>query len=206
MITKINEFKEQLIRISSASLASINIDGLYLLCMNNSQFKNNIYTYTPFGGAIEYNNEALPFLNSLNVTFERSTPDLRFTMKLENLVKYEEWFNKKIDREVGIDRELIEEFVDEENILQSLTNTEFTSKYINTVKDNQYYNGIENYRYFEIYTVEFNNYVLNEIKNKLNSYSNTDIKKIALISKEEILNGYTNDGIKIGDNSKSIII
>lgn len=47
------------IRISCASLASIKIDGKYLLCINKGALAKGTQLYTPFGGAIEYNESAL---------------------------------------------------------------------------------------------------------------------------------------------------
>lgn len=64
-------------------------------------------------------------------------------------------------------------------------------------------NNIENYRYFEIYDIKFNSDKVSEIRNKMESYG--DIKKLILVSKDEIMNEITNTGIKIGANAKSII-
>ena len=45
------------------------------------------------------------------------------------------WFKKQIDREVGIDRELIEEFVEEEKIFQNLSQSDFISTYLKLVEE-----------------------------------------------------------------------
>jgi len=199
------------IRISCASLASIVIDGKYLLCMNKSSFKKGNYIYTPFGGAIEFLPKALDFLTNIDAEFERETPDLRFKMDDEYLRLYKTWFDKQIDREVGINRELIEELVEEENIFDSLSPNDFKSTYLKLVEDKSFYSpngenkGIMNYRYFEIYSVEFNHNKEEEIKSILNSYAEESIQKLKLVSKEEIMKGITDTGIKIGDNSKAII-
>ena len=190
-----------MIRISCASLASIVIDDKYLLCLNKSSLKKGLKVYTPFGGALEYYPKALDFLTNIDAGFERETPDLRFTMEEEDLELYKTWFKKQIDREVGISRELIEEFVDEEKILKSLTPNDFKSTYLKLVEDESYYNDIMNYRYFEIYNIDFNKIKLDEIKSILS----LDKSKLILVDKEEIGKGITNTGIKIGDNSKAIL-
>ncbi len=191
-----------MIRISCASLASIIIDDKYLLCMNKSSLKKGLQVYTPFGGALEYKKEALDFLVNIDADFEKGM-DLRFKINKDNLDLYKIWFKKQIDREVGIDRELIEEFVDEEKIFNSLSINDFKSTYVRLVEDIEYYNEIENYRYFEIYDIKFKSDKISEIKNKMDSYG--DIKKLILVSKDEIMNEITSTGIKIGANSKSII-
>ena len=58
-----------------------------------------------------------------------------------------------------------------------------------------------NYRYFEIYNIDFNKIKLDEIKSILS----LDKSKLILVDKEEIEKGFTNSGIKIGDNSKAIL-
>lgn len=105
MITTIKEWKinEQLdtkIRISCASLASIKIDykyeTFYLLALNKSQLKKGIKIYTPIGGALEYKDSALNFLNEIEAEFERKTPDLRFITSKNNLQNFTIWFEKRL--------------------------------------------------------------------------------------------------------------
>lgn len=201
MITNINEFKEQIIRISCASLASIKHNDLYLVCLNKRQLKVGKKVYTPFGGALEYTDNALDFLNSINANFEKNK-DLRFTTSLNNLPNFKIWFDKKIDREVGIDRELVEELVEEEKILLSLNTNDYVSKYIRTDISESYYNDINNYRFFEIYEIKFNDLILEMIDKEIK----TENSNIRYISQSEINNLITDDGIEIGDNCKNILI
>lgn len=188
------------IRISCASLASIKIDDKYLLCLNKGSLAKGISLYTPFGGAIEYNKSALNFLNNLEVELERKTPDLRLKTDKSNLDLFEIWFGKKIDREVGIERELIEEMVDEENIFDDLNNNDFTSTYIDTIKINQQRNEYDSYHFFEIYNVEFSQ---NKVKEIYKSLYTKD--KLVLAKKQDIINGII-DGKKISDHCKAILI
>lgn len=188
------------IRISCASLASIKIDGKYLLCLNKSALAKGMQLYTPFGGAIEYNESALSFLNNLEVEFERKTPDLRLKTDKSNLDLFEIWFSKKNDREVGIERELIEEMVDEENIFNELNKNDFTSTYFDTIKINQQRNEYDSYHFFEIYNVEFSKSKIKEI------YRSILLKdKLALCTEQDIINCEI-DGRKISDHCKSILI
>lgn len=181
------------IRVSCASQALIKIEDKYLLCLNKSSNKKGNKVYTPFGGALEYNPEALDFLNSLDVEFERQTPDLRLFMDQSNLNPFEIWFSQKKDREISIDRELIEEMVEEENIFEFLNENEFQSTYLRTIKNSQPVNDAMHYWYFEVYQVEFNREKINIIKNLL---ENAD-SHLVLASVEEIRKSEVN-GIRIG--------
>lgn len=212
MITSINEWKlnEQantLIRISCASLASIKMDykysEYYLLALNKSQLNKGIKILTPIGGALEYEQSASDFLNSLNAQFERKTPDLRFLTSKNNLQTFSNWFDKKIDREVGIDRELIEEMVDEMHVFSSLNANEYNAKYVKTVKESAFMNDIINYRFFEIYQVSFD--TMTEKYSEIIKHIESENSLLKLVTKEEILNGKTKEGIEIGNNSKSIL-
>ena len=208
MITSIREFMDnEIIRVSCAALARIIIDDKYLLCMNKNHAKNGRQVYTPFGGGLQYDNTSLPFLNSLDVVFERDEPDLRFTFATKNLKTFENWFYKRTGRETIIDRELYEEIVEEEKLLNSLNSADYTSKFINTVVDIQKYddkyadmkNAHTTHRYFEIYEVNFSDDINKQFIDKCINNS------VALLSKEEIIRGISNDGIKIGANAKSIL-
>lgn len=203
MITTIKEFNENMreeIRISCACLAQIKIDGKYLLALNKSSLKKGESIYTPFGGALEYDNSAKDFLNSIVLKYERETPDLRLFMYKSNLKKFENWFYKKTQRETSIERELIEELVEETKVLPELNNNDIKSIYIKTVTETVPFNNITNYRYFEIFNVQLTQNNINIILNRL-------IKDniLYLATKEEILNEKTKTNIKIGTNSQAIL-
>ncbi len=189
------------VRISCASLASIKIDNKYLLLLNKRSYKQGRIVYTPIGGALEYHPNGKKFLDNLGVRYERETPDLRFKMDSENLELFRYWFEKSIDRENDITRELIEEMVDEENIFKSLDIKDFTTKYIRTETPIKEIDGVSNYFFFEIYNVTFTGDKITEIK----EYIKKNNDKIILVSDMEIKNGFTKDNIEIGDNAKSIL-
>lgn len=189
------------IRISCASLASIKIDNKYLLLLNKRSYKQGRIVYTPIGGALEYHPNGKNFLDNLGARYERETPDLRFKMVSENLELFRYWFEKSIDRENDITRELIEEMVDEEKIFKSLDIKDFTTKYIRTETPIKEIDGVSNYFFFEIYNVTFTGDKITEIK----EYIKKNNDKIILVSDMEIKNGFTKDNIEIGDNTKSIL-
>lgn len=189
------------IRVSCASFASIKLGEDYLLCLNRSQLEGGNRVFTPFGGALEYKKEAKSFLNNIGSEFIRETPDLRLFIDEDNLELFEIWFSKKIDREFDVDRELFEEMVLEEKVFDSLSKKDYDSEYISSEKILVQRDDFECFMYFDIFKIKFNIKKAREIFISMGSNKN-----IRLISKEEILNGITNDGIKIGDNSKTILI
>jgi len=202
MITKILEYKESLeeIRLSCAGLAQIKINDKYLLMLNKSSLKRGEHIYTPIGGGIEYLDGAKEFLNTITLKFERSTPDLRLFIIKQDLNRFKDWFYKRIQREITINRELIEELVDETNILNDLSINDINSKYINTIEDIEEYNDIVNYRYFEIFNVSFNNETLKILNDHMRNNN-----LLYLATKDEILNTKTITNIKIGSNCKAVL-
>jgi len=207
MITTINQWRkiyestDQKIRVSCSALARIVIDGKYLLCVNHSSAAKGNTIYTPFGGATEYHTEALSFLQGLGCEFERETPDLRFWMPESNLNEYLEWFNMKQGRETSIDRELMEELVEEEHIFDALGVSDFTATYKTVIFDKGVFNNVESYRYFEIYDVSFTPEKQAIIMDLLDQPDS----KIKLVTAQEINAGRTSDGSEIGNNSKPLL-
>jgi len=192
---------ENKVRVSCASFASIKMGDDYLLCLNKSQLSKGYQVFTPFGGALEYDKEARVFLDNIGVEYERKEPDLRLFMEKDNINLFEIWFSKKSNREFSVDREMIEEMVDEEGVFSSLSKEDYASEYIKSEKIKTDREGFENFMYFDIFKIKFNISKAREIFLSMENKPN-----IRLISKDEILSGETTDGIKIGTNSKSIII
>jgi len=188
-----------MVRISCASLSSIVIDDKYLLYLNRSSLKRNSYVYSPFGGAIEYMPKALEFLNSIDAEFERETPDLRLRVDISQIPAFDMWFTQKIDREFGVDRELFEEMVEEEKILSSLDSWDFQSEFIRLHKFTDVNDGITNYRFFEIFKIQFSKNKLEELKSKI------DGDKLILATEEDITNRKIGDR-RIAGSSLSILV
>lgn len=198
------------IRISCASLASIMIDGKYLLLLNKRSYKEGRMVYTPIGGALEYLPKGKGFLDNLGARYERETPDLRFKMDSENLDLFKFWFEKGIDRERDVVRELTEEMIEEENIFDTLDSKDFEISYLRTETPVQDIRGLMNNFFFEIYNVEFSEEKINEIKDYIHFNwvrdNNKDVvKKAILVTEQEIKNGLTVNKIEIGNNAKSIL-
>lgn len=191
------------IRVSCASLASIMIDGKYLLLLNKRSYKEGRMVYTPIGGALEYLPKGKAFLDNLGARYERETPDLRLRIDSENLDLFKFWFEKGIDRERDVVRELKEEMIEEENIFNSLDDSDLEVSYIKTETPINPIKGILNNFFFEIYDVKFSNEKINEIKDYINKQGK--VKKAILVTEKEIKNGLTIDKIEIGNNAKSII-
>ncbi len=190
------------IRISCASLASIMINGKYLLLLNKRSYKEGRTVYTPIGGALEYLPKGKTFLYNLGAKYERETPDLRFKMDSDNLDLFKSWFKKGIDRETSILRELTEEMIEEENIFDTLDSNDFNISYIRTETPIKTIGGVLNNFFFEIYKVDFSQKKINEIENFINTQK---VKKAILVTEEEIKNGLTIDKFEIGNNAKSIL-
>jgi hypothetical protein len=108
MITSINEYRklfenvQDRINVSCAALASINIDGKFLLIREDEKFQ-------PIGGGLRYDDSAIDFLNSINYETSRTDNDIRINIPKSNWNKFKTWFESGIDRETTIDREIDEE-------------------------------------------------------------------------------------------------
>ena len=191
------------IRISCAALASIMIDGKYLLLLNKRSYREGRIVYTPIGGALEYLPSGKAFLDNLGARYERETPDLRFKMDSENLELFKFWFEKGIDRERDVVRELTEEMIEEENIFDTLNSNDYDISYLRTETPINPYKGIMNNFFFEIYDVRFSEEKINEIKDYINNQG--QVKKAILVTEKEIKNGLTINKIEIGNNAKSIL-
>lgn len=193
----INESSENTIRVSCAGLASINIDGKYLLVQNKKSRSKGIINYGPLGGGIEYLPSGEGFLNKLNVKFERETPDLRFVINTNLLNEFVEWFYETNDRERSTKREVIEELVMEENVLNNLDEFDITEEHIDTIRNKSERFGVVSERIFEIFEISFTE----EIEQQLKDIANQPDSTIGLFSKEEIIEG----GDEIATHAKFII-
>jgi hypothetical protein len=185
------------IRVSCAGLASINIDGEYLLVQNKKSRSKGVINYGPLGGGIEYLPSGEEFLNSLNVEFERETPDLRFVVDINRLDEFVEWFYETGDRERSTKREVFEELVIEENVLNNLSESDMIEEHIDTIRNKSGRFGVVSERIFEIYEISFTE----EIENKLKEIASQPDSTIGLFTKEEIIKG----GGEIATHAKFIL-
>ena len=196
-----------LIRVSAAGLCRIGMNNGFLLSLNKSRLAKRIRNFTPFGGAIEFNESAKPFLKELGVIFEKGN-DLRFTIPENNLAELEKWFYLRTEREISPFRELQEELVEEEKVLPNLPPTAVRSEYLWTIKparvgtDRPGQEGMITQRYFEIFNIVFTPEVYENINNHLGETGS----RLAVLTAEEILAGKLNIGEgSIGTNCRYLI-
>lgn len=154
------------IRVSCAGFAKININGKYLLLRNKRNFKNGETVYTPIGGGIKFLPNAVDFLNSIGGVLEKED-DLRIHIDTENYNIFKDWFLSKKDRETTIFREMREELVDEEKLLNDLKLCDFKEKKVNVIETTQEWiidgESKTSYYFFEIFEVTFKDAVEKDI-------------------------------------------
>lgn len=188
------------IRVSAANLVRIDLDGKILVAFNKRRLKAGNKVYTPFGGALEFYEESRSFLDSLEVQYEKGR-DLRFIISDEYLPNFEDWFRKQQGRETSPYRELSEELIDEEGALEELPESAVNLEYLTTTTqraptDRPGQEGMDTQRFFEVYRATFTP----EYEELLRQALAQPGTHLALVSEDEILNGYTETGIKIASN------
>jgi hypothetical protein len=182
------------IRISAANLARIKMEDKYLLVLNRNRLKNGHRVYTPFGGAIEFQYYARPYLGDLGVRFEDGSA-LRFALPQTKLAAFESWFYLRQERENTPFRELQEELVREEGILPELLPNQVTAELLWAVKppagptDRVGQEGILTQRYLEIFEVTF----VPGVHDQLIAALAAPQTKLRAVTLQEILAGKTND-------------
>lgn len=96
------EAQDERVSVSCAALARILIGDKYLLFNEKKNFQ-------PIGGALRYEDSAIPFLDSIGFQPERDNNDLRINIPRSKWETYKQWFNSNKDRELTIKREVLEE-------------------------------------------------------------------------------------------------
>ncbi|MFA4905264.1 MAG: hypothetical protein WC645_02040 [Candidatus Margulisiibacteriota bacterium] len=195
------------IRISAANLARIRVEDRNILILNRNRLKKGQRVLTPFGGAIEFELSARPFLAGLGAAFEKGA-DLRLVIPQERLPVFERWFYLRQEREVSPFRELMEELVEEEAILPQLSTDQVAAQFLWTAKppqgltDRAGSEGVLTQRYLEIFEVTLVPGVHNQIIKALAAPE----AKLMAVTQQEILAGQTADGkTEIGSVSKYLL-
>ena len=188
------------IRVSCAALARIQIGDRFLFILNKNSVKTGKPTYGPLGGALEFHASAKDFLDKLEVTYEKGV-DLRLVMPEKNLPMYLDWFYKRSDREITSLREVYEELVLEEKILD-LSPDQMAETYIKTVTEEKLSNrlgqeGVRTRAVYEIFDVVLPKKSESDILAYLSNPSNN---KLLLLSKQEV----TTDP-RLGSHSQHIL-
>jgi len=192
------------IRISAATLVIIKLDDKYLLALNKTRSKAGIKVFTPLGGNLKFNKSAKLFLVSLGAEFEQNN-GLRLSMPKKNLSKFEQWFKKKVQREITPYRELKEELVDEIKVFDKLPRHAVKFKFIQTKKERRITDrpgqkGKLTQRYFEIFEVKLIPKYEKILRRKISKTN-----KLELITKKEIISKKSKSKIRIGTNCRALI-
>lgn len=184
------------IRVSCAALCRIEIEGKFLLEIN----KNRGNVLTPLGGALEFYEEARPFLESLGTEFQKGK-DLRLILPMEKAETLKDWFAERRDRETDALRELEEELLEEHGLALPV---EFIRKlpcrYLWTVStrmasSRKGQEGVETWYLFEVFEI-----MVGAETNRILGASVEASTCLRLLKKETIESGVSEDGIPVGEN------
>jgi hypothetical protein len=198
---------DEYVRVSAAGLSRIKINDKYLILRNIGQFEIGVTRYSPFGGALSFDESSREFLEENGAVFEREDNDIRLDIPAQNYSIIKEWLDTRQGRETSPFRELQEELVDEKpHILESLVESDVCISYRGVTFDERKSRKPEandklTKYYFEIYDVKFSEDVERRILE--------DIEKpdswLRLVTEEEIRAGETSDHKTIADNCLSLL-
>jgi len=198
------------LRISSASFSRIRDDvGRLALMVNKNRAQKGDVVLMPIGGAIEASDEGIKELQGMlsiePENFEKGN-DLRFKMNGKDANKYREWFLSDKNREINPTRELIEELVEEEGVLEEedLKEVEvklagYDAQTAETSRTGQ--EGATTLRLLEIFDTKLSE----ETLAKLVQAAEKENSPIRFATEEEIRSGKTNDNIEIKKVSLSLL-
>ena len=207
------------IRISTASFARIRDErGRFALLVNKNRAKKGEVWLTPIGGAIETDAAGVEDLKSLlgidEAAFKENEAvkegkDLRFKMKGADVNVYREWFLERKHRESEPRRELREELVDETGLLEAADIDRLVAEayalagYAATVSETTRVGqeGGTTVRLLEIFDVR----LPEESLNRLVKASEGGEGQIRFVTEEELALGRTEDGVLIGDVSRTLL-
>jgi hypothetical protein len=150
---------ESRVRVSCGILCRIQIDGKYLLLLNDNDRKKAKYSLTPVGGALEV--EDWQYLSHFDYVPE--TPhnkDLRLQLNVDQLDEFRRWFYTREHRERNPFRELYEELVVETPILPALRREDIATHFVHIVEASRQtsrhgHTGLWTYYFHEIHDVTF---------------------------------------------------
>lgn len=163
--------------------------------------------FGPFGGAIRTFKEDC--LRRIDARPEQpDTRELRFWTATSKLKTFEKWFRERDGRETNPFRELQEEMVDEEGLLEQLDQIQVTfvdPPLLHTPRRPSDRGGTGNaltQYFFEVFKTELSEDVWHRLTKSLSKDGCT----ARLVSRDEILNGQTSDGIEIGPDCPSLLL
>lgn len=182
------------IRITSAYLFRIEIDGRYLLIQNEHKMNG----YQPVGGVYKYRkNELDSLFNKIEAIPDNKIKqskkvenDLRLRLKKrKNLFKYIRWLEKRENREIDPWREFYEELL-EPGLLDQKLFPYIQYKFVKHCKKygySEHFNIME-YKTADIYQLVFTSEAQ---KNAVKELMKSDNSKIIAVTADEVNNGQT---------------
>ncbi len=199
------------LRLSCAALVVLLRDrkGRFALTINNNRRLKGEFVLTPIGGALTVSPSGKEELKNLlgvkDLELENGS-DLRLTISGHQVQKFRHWFLKTKEREFCPQRELKEELVEE---LQLLTEEELETL---TYQQVGYYTelapttrrGQEGKMTLRI-AVIFELQMPAKILKRLEKITAKQDSALRFVSAEEILDGVTSNGDKIGTIARSLL-
>lgn len=189
------------VRVSASGLARIGLDDKLLV-----ELKTKNERYSPFGGALRFEESAKPFLLSLGAEFERGN-DLRLTLPEGNVKIFDWWVRLRKNRETSVYRELVEELVNEQQVLEKLPESDVRIEYLftkseegNTDKPSE--QGLVTKRYFEVYQTIFTP----EYKQIIREVLGKEGSGLGLVSYDEVRNKRASCGVRIANHCSALLV
>ena len=184
---------EARIRISCAGLCRIrDVQGRYLLGLNQNRLQNGIRILMALGGGIELYD--LDVLKQWDGQRESGEPDLRFFTTRGHIDAVRLWFDRRQGRETDPIRELREELVDEFAVLPKLEADDVQTRHSVTVERDRLttrggVSGQQTHYFIEIHDVTILNIAYRDI---LQSAQATE-RGLYWVTEDDIRRGYPVD-------------
>lgn len=125
-----------LLRVSCGSMCRFHVEDKYLLILNRNRRSKGLYQLSPIGGAIAFHNPAI--VERFNMHLEKpEINDLRFRTTTDHLDAFQEWFYQRQEREINPFREIYEELVEEESVLDDLQESSLDIQFLHILEDSK---------------------------------------------------------------------
>lgn len=124
------------LRVSCGSMCRFHVEDKFLLILNRNRRKKGIYQLSPIGGAIAFDDETI--LKRFGMRLEKTdVNDLRFYTNTEHIDDFREWFYRREGREIDPFREIYEELVEEEGVLDDIRRDSLTIEFTHILEDSK---------------------------------------------------------------------
>jgi len=154
---------------------------------------------------LEFEEVARPFLQGLGAEFETAR-DLRLTIPKTSLPAFQEWFGRRVDREISAERELTEELVDEHQALPSPLGERLKARFVGSLTHEadttrRGKEGLRTCYCFEVFSVE----LTLECQELLSQAAHRPSSRLIMASKREIAGGVcTHPGMKVARSAQAL--